>query len=689
MASSKGKRDFEGQIRAKYFRVKIRNGRERTIFQKTREHLDKRAVYELEGHLRVAKEMVETYRTCRLTSGHCYAALSPTKEDFQGCLNEINQFTHPWTHFANYTIESWNEMDCIRRGRQAASLQRPNTTQSVPGRQPDSKTLRKMFLNQTIRPKTAAVLMLRRAKEEEERKKQLKLRPMTTEIPRDQDTWYKPRKDRPFTVPLKGTRTLLDQDAMIPIPDSIDRDKDVRALRRQFNLPDDYTPSPRVIEHLQRNKKKPDNVPRVKIPPNSRRSETKNSKQLQASLAGVNEEVATTSSLELTRMTVTDQLKSIDRLPDSKTEEKGRELSRDAMESLLRPHTQISTQKNIDAQEEFSECQSFESVSEISSDEDTKGDPRTGTKRRRRVKVKKAKPKVEDVHPCETDSNVSNSEESNKSKLQMSSQESELNQSKPCIALEKDMKNKRTADGTDHINRPQSSKIEKKVEFEEKSVPQKPHLFEPTAHDDDEQVNIGERFDQETEKGDDSARTNKLQHRALNTPTEGSAVHASSIITKEDEKFLTDMNIRSLDDPAFLASLTLEQHEALQEKIQRRKPPAEERTRFYVHPEKRHRKEEMFLMKRHNLLHRQILMPDYGHQDAAMRPQVRVVYSKADKQHALDFLTKQNTAKVISAKLRHNEGDLQQRVDFFIRKIDKYLKDSAEKEPHMTLVDQI
>lgn len=719
------KNDLDAQIRGKYLRAKIRNEHEIPFLKQQNDHIDRQVVFELENHLRVTKEMVETFRSCRQSTGHCPDAVPPTKEDMRGCLKEINQFTHPWCYFGKHKIESWEELDNIRRQRQASALKRPKT--SAP-RQPDAQTLRKMFLHQTIRPKTAAVLMLRRAKEEEERIRLLKLRPMTT-IPKESKPWE--RQNRPVTVPLKSKRDsngVNNQESCeVNHQDHVLQEltEDARILSARFRLPKDCAPSQRMIDFFKRHE--------LKLPPpkdqsvvTKKKKSPKKSIQAPLHLEALKEE-ATVMPLNLAQVPISAVVESIDRYPEEGEELKEEEAqhaenqeyctSRAEAECPIRPDMGLSP-NNQKEEEALSECQSFDSVSEVSSDADDNIDGRKPrrSKSRRKKKSKKteapSKSARNGTHP-HTEHMVDNNEhhktpahpldhslnQGSEPSAQSIQQEDSLTKKKN-ITVQKTQTGADTAPAIEGVTFQPRKKVisvmktqitlgEDLIEADSEQFSEEDKSGVISA---EELVFLGEAITDNKDSSADPSKdeqpaTSQPQRREMDTSSGKGTFHPTTIIIKENDKAIADMNMRSLEDPAFLASLTLEQHEALQEKLERRRVPPEERPRFYVRPHHRHRKEAMFLTRRHNLLKRQINLPDCPviQQDEVTKPKIHVVFSKSDRLHAMEFLTRENTAQVISAKLRHDNGDLQQRVDFFIKKMEAFLKANAAKDRNSLL----
>jgi hypothetical protein len=442
-------------------------------------------------------------------------------------------------------------------------------------------------------------------------------------------------------------------------------------------------------------------------------------------LEDLREEVSMAPS-GLARVPITTMLQSIDRLPEEKLQHG--ELKREAIESMLRPNDMIEPISSVQKGEELCDSQSFDSVSEMSSDEETKekiGKSKKMKERRKTNVLKKNNEAVESAPskyspPPEKDemaSTLTVGEELRPNdagqrippaiKFVVGEELQRADLAESTLFTSTNIQSESATNGDNNRNMAPLVSIANPEGLKGETLGMHPKMSSLTRPKTAAQCRTGVDVKEPATAEDKSAEKEVAETNAKNIPllirrcpnlsrtSATGTFHATSIIANEDAKAdVNEMNMRSLENPTFLASLTLEQHEALQEKLQRRKKCPEERayarSLLYVHPERRHLKEEMFLMRRHNLLQRQIQMPDYSHMDDVSTPQVHTVFSKADKQHLLNYLTRENSAKVFNEKLRRGDaGDLQHRVKSFVQKMEKFIKDNTVKEPHLTLAENL
>ena len=102
--------------------------------------------------------------------------------------------------------------------------------------------------------------------------------------------------------------------------------------------------------------------------------------------------------------------------------------------------------------------------------------------------------------------------------------------------------------------------------------------------------------------------------------------------------------------------------------------------KFYVRPEDRHRSEDMFLMRRHALLQRQIAngVPQ-ERVTKHSKLKINATFSSVARHDYLNTLVDDNMAKASEDKKTEYKHNMQEKVDTFLQSLDKFLKKENKK----------
>ena len=99
--------------------------------------------------------------------------------------------------------------------------------------------------------------------------------------------------------------------------------------------------------------------------------------------------------------------------------------------------------------------------------------------------------------------------------------------------------------------------------------------------------------------------------------------------------------------------------------------------RFYVKPEDRHKSEDMFLLRRHALLQKQLaqgIRPERVTKKTDLK--IQSSFSLASRQNYLNELVQENEQKQTNDKRHESKHDVQQRVDKFLDSLSVFLREN-------------